>query len=68
VAGAVGAFLFAWSGFYNVAATSGHWAVTNWFLHCGMRNSVFEEADRRAYQALALYYSAPPLPQSAAAD
>jgi cytochrome c553 len=40
VMGAVGAFLFAWSGLYNVAATKGHWAVTNWFLHFAMRNSV----------------------------
>jgi cytochrome c553 len=40
VAGAAGAFLFAWSGLYNVAATKGHWAATNWFLHFGMRNSV----------------------------
>jgi len=38
--GAAGAFLFAWSGLYNVAATSGHWPVTEWFLHFGMRNSV----------------------------
>ena len=37
---AVGAFLFAWSGLYNVAATRGHWAVTDWFLHFAMRNSV----------------------------
>jgi cytochrome c553 len=40
VAGAVGAILFAWSGLYNVAATRGHWAITDWFLHFGMRNSV----------------------------
>jgi cytochrome c553 len=40
VAGAVGAFLFAWSGLYNVAASRGHWAVTSWFLHFAMRNSV----------------------------
>ena len=31
---------FAWSGIFNVAASSGHWAVTNWFLHWVMRNSV----------------------------
>lgn len=31
---------FAWSGILNVAASSGHWAVTNWFLHWVMRNSV----------------------------
>ena len=40
VAGALGAVLFAWSGLYNVAATRGHWAVTDWFLHFAMRNSV----------------------------
>jgi cytochrome c553 len=40
VAGVLGAVLFAWSGLYNVAATRGHWAVTDWFLHFAMRNSV----------------------------
>ena len=40
VAGVLGPFLFAWSGLYNVAATRGHWAVTDWFLHFAMRNSV----------------------------
>lgn len=29
-----------WSGAVNVAASSGHWAVTDWFLHWVMRNSV----------------------------
>jgi cytochrome c553 len=37
---AVALFLFAWSGIYNVAASSGHWAVVDWFLAFGMRNSV----------------------------
>ena len=32
--------LFAWSGVFNIAASSGHWAVTEWFLHWTMRNSV----------------------------
>ena len=36
----VGGMLFAWSGLFNVAATGGHWAVTDWFLHWVMRNSV----------------------------
>jgi cytochrome c553 len=36
----VGAFLFAWSGIYNVAASTGHWALMDWFLRFGMRNSV----------------------------
>jgi cytochrome c553 len=37
---AAGSFLFAWSGLFNVAASSGHWAFTEWFLHWTMRNSV----------------------------
>lgn len=39
---AVGAagMIFAWSGLFNVAASSGHWKVTEWFLHWTMRNSV----------------------------
>ena len=32
--------LYAWSGAFNVAASSGHWGVTNWFLHWVMENSV----------------------------
>jgi cytochrome c553 len=36
----VAVFLFAWSGIYNVAASRGHWAVVDWFLAFGMRNSV----------------------------
>ncbi len=31
---------FAWSGLMGVGARSGHWAVTDWFLHWVMRNSV----------------------------
>ncbi|SUJ24253.1 Cytochrome c552 [Sphingomonas paucimobilis] len=31
---------FAWSGVMNLAASSGHWAITDWFLHWAMRNSV----------------------------
>lgn len=34
------AFLFAWSGVYSVAASRGHWAVVDWFLHFGLRSSV----------------------------
>lgn len=37
---AAGGFAFAWSGLMNIAASSGHWAVTDWFLHWTMRNSV----------------------------
>jgi cytochrome c553 len=36
----VGAVLVAWSGLYNVAASAGHWRVTDAFLHFGMQNSV----------------------------
>jgi cytochrome c553 len=36
----LGAFLFAWSGLYNVAASRGHLAVTNAMLTFGMQNSV----------------------------
>jgi cytochrome c553 len=44
VAGGAGlllvAFLLAWSGLYNVAASRGHWAIVEWLLAFGMRNSV----------------------------
>jgi len=42
LAGALGAagFLFAWLGLVPVAASSGHWAITSWFLHFTMRQSV----------------------------
>jgi cytochrome c553 len=33
-------FLLAWSGLYSIAASRGHWAVVEWFLTFGMRNSV----------------------------
>lgn len=33
-------FGFAWSGLMSVRASTGHWAVTDWFLHWVMRNSV----------------------------
>ena len=36
----VAGMLFAWSGVFNIAASSGHWPVTSWFLHWTMRNSV----------------------------
>lgn len=35
-----GGMAFAWSGLFQVAASSGHWKVTDWFLHWVMRNSV----------------------------
>jgi cytochrome c553 len=34
------ALAIGWSGAVNVAASSGHWKVTEWFLHWVMRNSV----------------------------
>lgn len=36
----LGGFLFAWSGVYSVAASRGHWAITNHLLTYGMRSSV----------------------------
>jgi cytochrome c553 len=36
----LGVLLVAWSGVYNIAASRGHWAVIEWFLEFGMRNSV----------------------------
>lgn len=32
--------LVAWSGLVPIAASSGHWKITDWFLHWTMRNSV----------------------------
>lgn len=44
----VGAVLFAllvsFSGFVSIAATSGHWPITAWFLHWTMQNSVRTQA------------------------
>ncbi len=40
IAVALAGFLFAWSGAYNIAASKGHWAVVDWALRFGMRNSV----------------------------
>jgi len=36
----VAASLFAWSGLYDVAASRGHWWITDKFLRFGMENSV----------------------------
>jgi cytochrome c553 len=38
--GTAGVLLFVWLGIYNVAATEGHSALTRWFLHFAMRQSV----------------------------
>lgn len=54
--GGVGAILVAWSGLYNVAASREHWAVTNWFLHFTLRNSV---------ETHAMAIQAPPLDDAA---
>jgi cytochrome c553 len=36
----IGLFFLAWVGVYDVAASRGHWAIVEWFLAFGMRNSV----------------------------
>jgi cytochrome c553 len=45
VLGLLGGLLFAWSGLFNVGASTGHWAITDWFLHYAMRQSVETHAD-----------------------
>lgn len=40
VAGPLAAFLFAWSGLYNVAASRGHYRIFEWALAFVMNNSV----------------------------
>jgi cytochrome c553 len=50
------AVLVAWSGLIGVGAASGHWAVTDWFLHFVMRSSV---------RTAVLGDEAPPLPTDA---
>lgn len=39
-AGVAAAFIVAWSGVVGIGASSGHWKVTDWFLHWAMRSSV----------------------------
>ena len=34
------AVIFAWIGFFNVGASTGHWKITDWFLHFAMRSAV----------------------------
>jgi cytochrome c553 len=34
------AVLVAWIGFFNVGASTGHWKITEWFLHFAMRSAV----------------------------
>ena len=40
----LGAFLFAWSGLYNVAASDGHWGIVEYALAFVMQNSVESRA------------------------
>ncbi|MCJ8520141.1 cytochrome c553 [Pseudorhizobium tarimense] len=49
------ALLIGWSGLIGVGASSGHWAITDWFLHWVMRNST---------RTAALSIEAPPLEDS----
>jgi len=36
----IAGLIFAWIGFFNVGASSGHWKLTEWFLHFAMRSAV----------------------------
>ena len=47
---ALGGFLFAWSGVYNIAASRGHWAVVEWLLSsaCETRSSAAPRHRRAA--------------------
>lgn len=40
VAMAAGGMLIAWLGLIDVRASSGHWRITDWFLHFVMRSSI----------------------------
>ncbi|MBS7699937.1 MULTISPECIES: c-type cytochrome [unclassified Chelatococcus] len=40
VAAAMAGLFFAWTGAYNIAASRGHLAITEWLLRFGMENSV----------------------------
>lgn len=37
---AIAGLALAWSGIINIGASTGHWAVTSWFLHWSMGNTV----------------------------
>ncbi|MFK4134759.1 c-type cytochrome [Pseudomonas luteola] len=39
-ASVIGGLLYAWLGLASVSARSGHWPITQWFLHMAMRNAV----------------------------
>jgi cytochrome c553 len=60
------AILVAWIGFFNVGASSGHWKITDWFLHFAMRSAVRtyalvvdvpEELPRHAIQPAAGHFA-----------
>ncbi|GAA4133593.1 c-type cytochrome [Aminobacter aganoensis] len=36
----VAIIVFAWIGFFNIGASTGHWKVTEWLLHSAMRTAV----------------------------
>lgn len=36
----IGGMLIAWLGIVDIRASSGHWRITDWFLHWAMRSSV----------------------------
>ncbi len=44
IALSIAAMTIAWSGVINIGASTGHWAITDWFLHWAMRNSVRTQA------------------------
>jgi cytochrome c553 len=52
LAAAVGGFAFAWSGLYDVAASRGHWWITNRMLHFAMESSIEHHAGAIAVPAL----------------
>src|SRR5690606_13740010 len=37
---AIAGLAVAWSGIINIGASTGHWAITSWFLHWSMGNTV----------------------------
>lgn len=45
VLGALGVFVFAYSGVYNVAATDEHWPATRWLVHVTKERSIALRAD-----------------------
>jgi cytochrome c553 len=62
----VAAIFVAWIGFFNVGASSGHWKITDWFLHFAMRSAIRtyalavdtpDELPREAIQPAAGHYA-----------